>query len=228
MQEYGGSRNTSCMEFKDRLKAARRHAKLGQVELAQLAGITQASIYDLERGKTKATSHVVKSADAFGVSAQWLSDDIGPALSSRSSVSPVTTVTTPEKTSRYPIISWVSAGAWAEAVEPYPPGLSDTYEFSEYDSKGPAFWLEVKGDSMTAPTGLCIAGGTLVLVDTRVEAAPGKLIVAKQPGSHETTFKKLASDGAKLFLKPLDGSYPSVAFAEDYRRGVAVRALQEF
>lgn len=130
---------------------------------------------------------------------------------------------------RYPVISWVAAGAWAEAVEPYPAGFSDRYEFSEYDSKGPAFWLEVKGDSMTSPVGQSITEGTLILVDTEAEAAPGKLVIAKLPDSNEATFKKLVNDGGKLFLKPLNPSYPIEVFDERCRVvGVVVRALQKF
>ncbi|CRM94462.1 LexA repressor [Pseudomonas sp. 22 E 5] len=135
----------------------------------------------------------------------------------------------PSKSFRYPVVSWVAAGAWAEAVEPYPAGISDTYEFSEYDSKGPAFWLTVKGDSMTAPAGQSITEGTLILVDTEAEVAPGKLVVAKLPDSNEATFKKLVSDGGRLFLKPLNPSYPIEAVDENCRIvGVVVQALQKF
>eukprot|EP00659_Diplonema_papillatum_P005163 gene5163-7897_t len=220
------------MEFKDRLKAARRHAKLNQGELAAKAGITQTSISDLERGKSKATAHVVKIADACGVSAKWLSDEIGPMLApgstSSSGESNVSPAAKPTKSFRYPVVSWVAAGAWAEAVEPYPAGISDTYEFSEYDSKGPAFWLTVKGDSMTAPAGQSITEGTLILVDTEAEVSPGKLVVAKLPDSNEATFKKLVSDGGRLFLKPLNPSYPIEAVDENCRIvGVVVQALQK-
>lgn len=70
----------SGMELKDRLNAARRHAKLSQVELAIAAGITQASISDLERGKSLATSHCVQIAVACGVSPTWLSDGSGEMI----------------------------------------------------------------------------------------------------------------------------------------------------
>ena len=148
---------------------------------------------------------------------------------SSSSDSNVRNAQQPTKSFRYPVISWVAAGAWAEAVEPYPAGFSDSYEFSEYDSKGMAFWLKVKGDSMTAPAGQSITEGTLILVDTEAEVAPGKLVVAKLPDSNEATFKKLVSDGGRLFLKPLNPSYPIEAVDENCRIvGVVVQALQKF
>ena len=56
------------MELKDRIKAARKHAHLSQVQLAQAVGMTQTSISDLERGKSRATSFVAQIAGACGVS----------------------------------------------------------------------------------------------------------------------------------------------------------------
>ncbi|PHN32205.1 XRE family transcriptional regulator [Pseudomonas sp. ICMP 460] len=148
---------------------------------------------------------------------------------SRSSESNVEGAQQPGAYYRYPVISWVSAGSWAEAVEPYPAGVSDRYEYSEYNSKGPAFWLEVKGDSMTSPVGTSIAQGSLILVDTEVEATPGKLVVAKLPDSNEATFKKLVSDGGRLYLKPLNPGYPTEVFDENCRIvGVVVQATQKF
>ena len=44
------------MELKDRIKAARKHANLSQVQLASAAGMTRTSISDLERGKSRATA----------------------------------------------------------------------------------------------------------------------------------------------------------------------------
>lgn len=230
LQGYGSTRNTPVMEFKDRLKAARRYADLRQGELAEKAGLTQTSISDLERGKSKATAHVVKIADACGVSAIWLSDNVGPmVVDSKKEESNVSLAAQNPQSFRYPVISWVSAGSWAEAVEPYPVGISDRYEFSEYNSKGPAFWLEVKGDSMTSPVGTSIAQGSLILVDTEVEATPGKLVVAKLPDSNEATFKKLVSDGGRLYLKPLNPAYRTEVFDENCRIvGVVVQATQKF
>ncbi len=105
---------------------------------------------------------------------------------------------------RYPVISWVSAGSWEEAVEPYPDGFSDRYEISDYDSKGPAFWLEVKGDSMTAPTGVSVPEGMMILVDTEADVQPGKLVIAKLPASNEATFKKLVEDGGTRYPEALE------------------------
>lgn len=213
----------------ERIKSARIHAKLTQKALALKAGVEQPVISQLETGKNLQSAHLSKIAHACGVSAIWLSENIGPMTITAASDSNVGEARQPVESYRYPVISWVAAGAWAEAVEPYPAGFSDRYEFSEYDSKGAAFWLEVKGDSMTSPVGQSITEGTLILVDTEAEAAPGKLVIAKLPDSNEATFKKLVNDGGKLFLKPLNPAWRIEPFNEDCRIvGVVVRALQKF
>jgi SOS-response transcriptional repressor LexA len=219
-----------CMStLAERVKAAREHAGLKQAPLAKMVGVEQPVISQLERGKNLQSAHLPKIAHATGVSAIWLSDNIGPMVVDSKEESNVSMSEQPAHSYRYPVISWVSAGSWAEAVEPYPVGISDRYEFSEYNSKGPAFWLEVKGDSMTSPVGTSIAQGSLILVDTEVEATPGRLVVAKLPDSNEATFKKLVSDGGKLYLKPLNPGYPTEVFDENCRIvGVVVQATQKF
>ena len=71
---------------------------------------------------------------------------------------------------RYPVISRVQAGAWTECVTPYEPGGEPHEETTDYRAQGRAFWLEVQGDSMTAPAGSrpSVPEGTLVLFDTGI------------------------------------------------------------
>ncbi|NQD73470.1 XRE family transcriptional regulator [Pseudomonas sp. CM27] len=65
------------MELKDRLKHARRLKGLTQTELAERAGIAQASISEIERGLSRSSSHLVKIAQICGVDALWLAEGVG-------------------------------------------------------------------------------------------------------------------------------------------------------
>jgi len=58
-----------------RLKHARKRRGFSQVELAKKAGVKQASISDLERGKSRAFRGVtlINVAKVLNVSAEWLS-----------------------------------------------------------------------------------------------------------------------------------------------------------
>lgn len=208
--------------LKDRILERRIALGLSQSQLAEKAGVSQVTIQHLESGRNSTSKKLLDIARALGVTAEWLGSGEG-AVRAASNVRPLSIE--PESF-RYPVISWVAAGAWAEAVEPFPPGYSDRYELSDYDSKGAAFWLEVKGDSMTSPVGTSITEGMLILVDTEAEATSGKLVIAKLADSNEATFKKLVEDGGRRFLKPLNPAYPVEMCMEGCRIvGVVVRAM---
>ncbi|KPA87044.1 SOS response transcriptional repressor, RecA-mediated autopeptidase [Pseudomonas asplenii] len=217
------------MERHERIARAIKLSGKKKGEIASLCGVANSAVTQWVTGESKSLrpENLYALAKATGFRAEWLA--IGEGDEQEASESNVAMAAQPTKSFRYPVVSWVAAGSWAEAVEPYPAGTSDTYEYSEYDSKGPAFWLKVKGDSMTAPAGQSITEGTLILVDTEAEVLPGKLVVAKLPDSNEATFKKLVSDGGQWFLKPLNPGYPIQPFNENCRIvGVVVQALQKF
>ena len=62
-----------------RLRHARKKRKLSQVQLAQKSGVKQASISDLERGKSRSFRGVtlVSIAKVLNVSTEWLSNGKG-------------------------------------------------------------------------------------------------------------------------------------------------------
>lgn len=228
-EDKGTYKFTDMKTLAERIKAARQHAKLTQKALASKVGVEQPVISQLETGKNLQSAHLPKIAHVCGVSAIWLSDEIGSMVVGKQGAphdSNISMVDQPNMMFRYPVISWVEAGDWAEAVEPFPPGFGDSYELSDYDSKGQAFWLKVRGDSMTAPTGTSIPEGMMILVDTEADAQPGKLVIAKLPASNEATFKKLVEDGGVRYLKPLNPDYKMVECGPDCRIiGVAVRVM---
>lgn len=119
----------------------------------------------------------------------------------------VTLAPQPSRYYRYPVVSSVVAGGWGDAIQPFEPGAEDEHELTDYMARGPAFWLRVDGDSMTAPSGQSIPEGMFVLVDTGIHPEPGNLVVAKLDSEDKATFKKLVSDAGQLYLKPLNPAY---------------------
>lgn len=111
---------------------------------------------------------------------------------------------------KFPVISWVQAGEWTEAVDMFQPGYADNWEASDSNVSESAFWLRVVGDSMTAPSGLSIPEGHLILVDPDATADNGSLVVAKLTDSNEATFKKLVIDAGQKYLKPLNPNYRTI------------------
>ena len=113
-----------------------------------------------------------------------------------------------ERGTRYPVLSKVQAGAWAEAIEAYTLKDIDLWLESDANIQGSGFWLEVEGDSMTAPMGMSIPEGTFVLFDTGRDAVNGSLVIAKLVDDNEATFKKLIVDGSQRYLKGLNPQWP--------------------
>ncbi|MEH6641424.1 S24 family peptidase [Vreelandella glaciei] len=232
MQRYERAHNNQRMELKDRIKLARKRAGLSQAQAAVKANVDQATISNLERGKHHGSTHLLKIADALAVSYRWLSEGVGDmqdgANDNRGDYH-VNTATTaqPLQYFSYPVVSEVNAGLFADCVVPYPAGMEERHETTDYKARGQAFWLEVTGDSMTAPAGVrpSIPEGTLVLVDTGIEATQGKLVVAQLDESNQATFKKLVIDGGQKYLKPLNPAYPLIPINGNCRIiGVAVKA----
>ena len=61
----------------DRIKAARKHANLTQLELARKVGVSQPVISQLEKGENLQSVHLVKIASACTVRAEWLATGEG-------------------------------------------------------------------------------------------------------------------------------------------------------
>jgi len=64
--------------FKDRLKEARKEAKLTQKALGEKVGVPQSTIAALETGEHKTARNVAHLAAVLGVEALWLESGKGP------------------------------------------------------------------------------------------------------------------------------------------------------
>ena len=129
---------------------------------------------------------------------------------------------------RYPVNDWAVAGQIKEKVlAGYEPGT--VFEVSDHYAKGAAFWLQVTGDAMTAPVGVSVPQGMMILVDPDIEPEPGKMVIARTPESVEATFRQLNEESGQLYLKPLNPTYPKILFDERCSIiGVVVQATTKF
>lgn len=200
---------TAMATLGERLKGLMHDLGWSEGELSRRSGLKQPTIHRIITGESKdpRQGNVEKLAFALGVDATWLRFGKGAQERQPSNVAPALQN---GSVYNYPVVSWVEAGQWSEAVMPYEPGAEQSFETSDYQAKGRAFWLEVKGDSMTSPAGISIPQGMMILVDPEVEAINGSLVVARISHGQEATFKRLVIDGGINYLKPLNPAYPVI------------------
>ena len=127
---------------------------------------------------------------------------------------------------RYPVSDWKGV---CELREERPAYGAARFELTDYHAQGEAYWLPVVGDAMTAPSGLSIGDGMIILVDPAIDAEPGKLVVAQYAQSTQATFRQLREESGQLYLVPLNPTYPKRLFSDDCRiLGVVVQASAKF
>lgn len=188
------------MNIGERVKAKRLEMGLSQEELAVRSKTTQQSIVNVETGKTKSPRNLLDLAKALNVSPEYLKDG-GESGN-------VSYIGVKESKGQYPLVSWVSAGCWLEAVEPYRKDEIDVWPETTVDAGDNSFWLRVKGDSMTSPVGFTVPEGMIILVDPEREPVSGKLVVAKLENENEATFKQYMIDAGRCYLKALNPHHP--------------------
>lgn len=208
-----------------RVKSKRDLLDLTQGQLAEKVGTSQQSIEQLEGGKTKRPRYLPELAKALGVSIEWLLDGKDEGL--KGDNFSLADEYSPSK--RYPVLSSVQAGCWAEDIEAYSINEISEWLASDAHIQGEAFWLKVEGDSMTAPTGLSVPEGMYVLFDSGKKAINGSMVIARLVDSNEATFKKLIIDGGQKYLKGLNPAWPMVPINGNCKIiGVAVEAKMRF
>lgn len=184
---------------------------VSQEALAEHLGITKGAVsHWLNARREPSIEDIAKIMTYLGLRSFEVNAD--GTIRDKSSVANVSYHGSNETKGSYPVISWVSAGEWMEAVEPYHKRGIDRWYDTNVDCSENSFWLDVKGDSMTSPVGLSIPEGMVILVDPEVEPINGKLVVAKLDSENEATFKKLVIDAGRRFLKPLNPQYPMIEF----------------
>lgn len=100
---------------------------------------------------------------------------------------------------RIPVISYVQAGGWTEAVDAYEKGNGFDYITADSDVGPNAFALEVKGPSMLTR----FHEGDRGIFDPDVEPIPGDFVVAKRDGDEEATFKQYRPRGFDAKKRPI-------------------------
>lgn len=115
----------------------------------------------------------------------------------------------PKVLGHVPIISWVQAGSWSEAIDIYAPGYAEEYLPCPVPHSGSTFAVRIRGESMYNPhERWSFRDGDVIFVDPERPARHRSFVVVKLQDSQETTFKQLIVEGDQKYLKALNPNWP--------------------
>lgn len=205
----------------ERIKSERKAQGLNQVELGKAVGVSKSSVHQWESGLTRELTgnNLINTAKALKVNADWLSTGKG-SKHVTNSLQPSTLdnniAAGPENRGDIPVISWVQAGAWCEAINNFNVGDAERWIPCPVSHSKHTYALRVRGDSMLAPFGSSVSfsEGTLIYVDPEALLLSGKKVIAKLLDSNEVTFKVYREEDGKKWLIPLNPQYDKIELVE--------------
>lgn len=212
------------MTLGTRLKERLEELGMSQSLLAERASVSQSLISNMIAGRIDETRKLTPIAHVLGVRPDWLATGRGPKLVLGGDDEP-----TKGNSIRQwlPLISWVQAGAFCEAIDIFEPGdAQEWFPISRTLSKH-SYVLQVNGDSMTSDSGKSYPAGTYIFVDPERKPENGSNVIVKDADGH-VTFKKLSIDGSRSYLVPLNTRYPILEMTPDMMICGVVVASQQF
>jgi SOS-response transcriptional repressor LexA len=175
-----------------------------QTALAKKARVSQSTVGRLLKGLVNSQSDTLEQVcDALGISvAELLGESLASELGARADGDALEPAA---KTGLVPLISWVQAGSFAEAIDIHQPGFAEDWVKKPPTPCGPnTFALRVEGISMEPN----YQEGDIIYVDPERAATNGKDIVIRLDDRNEATFKRLVIEGRRKCLKPLNRLWP--------------------
>ncbi|MDH0639069.1 XRE family transcriptional regulator [Pseudomonas sp. GD03860] len=200
------------MEIGQRIRNARKARGLTLEALANQVDTDTGNLSRLERGKQGASqelltkifnvlqlevSHIRPKAEYAGGAYELDNIEVVSRVENR-----------PRK--GYPLISWVTAGEWAESPDNFQPGDAEDWIGSTENAGSAGFWLKVRGDSMTCAGNPSFPAESLILVRPEADVISGKYYVVEMLDSGEKTFKQYVEDAGLKYLRPLNPSYRTI------------------
>lgn len=186
------------------IRDGRNRLGLTEQAFAEKAGVSRGAVQQWERegGTAPRRANQKAVADLLGLTVAELMSGGEPNVGEL------------QKGRRVPLISWVEALLLNDVSEPFDPG--DAVEWVDTSESSPgkdAFALKVSGSSMTSPdpdAPYSFPEGTVLIVDPDRQVSPGDFVIAKDVDTQQATFKRLAYDGGRWYLRPLNPQFKTV------------------
>ena len=201
------------MAIAERLRERMGAKGWSEGELSRRSGVPQPTIHRILTGESLSPrrENVERIARALQVSQDWLFFGTDQNVTAQAKASSLW-ASPPNQAKKYPLISWVAAGAWQESCDNFHPGDADEWIESPENAGPHGYWLTVKGPSMQPD----FPEGSRILVRPEgFDLSSGKLCIARLKDSGETTFKQYLRDGGAAYLQPLNPAFPIMPITEN-------------
>ena len=184
----------------ERITQRREELGLKKSHLAKLVGISAPTMGHWESGEIKKIegNNLRNLANALGVSSDWILTG-----KDKKEYQP-NTEPGPDITGFVPLISWVQAGDWNAAADPYEMGDGEGFYPCPVTHGHHTFILKVRGASMEPE----YHDGDWIYVDPDKQYINGSHVVVRQEDSDEATFKRLIIEGDKMLLEAINPHWP--------------------
>ena len=191
------------MEFKDRVRAARKHAKLNQAQLAAKAGIHQSVVSKIEQGLYLQSRFSVAIATSCGVNPTWLVSGSGEMLGD-STESPYMDQSIAQGSKMAFEVSWKQVAKHAKDGSPLTPEGATEQHPMPTGAGARTFVLSVPGESMLPE----YTSSHLIFVDPDRRVKSGDDVVAYVAGKGEAMLRRYIEEpGSGKMLKALNPAF---------------------
>ena len=185
-----------------RIREARKRLKITQAELGRACNVSPSAVTQWEKGMTEPSAEAMHLiCIRLGVGPNWVIYGKNPNRGNAAILEESYTISSDlSLTGKVPVISWVQAGDWNEAADPYALGDGVDFIYCPVKHSPSTYCLQVRGES-NAPHYL---DGDYVFVDPLVEPINKKMVIAKNIEDNTVTFKQLIVDENSKKLKALN------------------------
>jgi len=183
-----------------------RHYEGSQTKFAEAIGFKQASLVSRLLSDNPGTNKPIGHALARRIESTahlaefWLDQEQTPHVTGAPH-SHYNVTDGPERCHNAPILSWVQAGDWHEAITN---GDETEHMSCPVPCSNDTYVLRVRGASMEPK----FREGEYIFVDPRAEARNRSYVIVRMDDDHEATFKQLILEGGRRYLKALNPQWP--------------------
>ncbi len=200
--------NFLVMEFKERFESSLAKARINKTELCSELGIeNEQNITHWIRRKGISKKWQFPVCDRLGVHIKWMQTGEGDRDITRYTLGQATesNIALPLASSgELPLISWVQAGNWCEAVDTFETGDAEAWYPCPVKHSKQSYILRVRGASMEPE----YRDGDYIFIDPSVQPDHNSDVVVRLNHAGEATFKRLQYDGDRRYLQALNKSFP--------------------